>query len=117
MNQTNCQSLVYKREAFLRDGQHDPELRMFLDDWEGVISLLDAGHRGVMIPEPLFLYRIRAGSIFRSQTGLWDLNTERIIAKHRNLYNTWGAEVASFLNANGPNNFYHIAGKESALRR
>ncbi|RCW43687.1 glycosyltransferase involved in cell wall biosynthesis [Halopolyspora algeriensis] len=115
MNQTNCQSLVYKREAFLQDGEHDSDLRMFLDDWEGVISLLAGGHRGVMIPEPLFRYRIRGDSIFRTKTGLWSLNNEKIVSKHRHLYNTWGAEIAAFLNANGPNNFYHVAGKQSQL--
>lgn len=117
MNQTNCQSLVYKREAFERDGMHDPDLRMFLDDWDGVIALLAGGHRGVMIPEPLFLYRIRTGSIFRSNHNLWDLNYEKITTKHRALYNEWGAEVAAFLNANGPNNFCHVAGKASTLRK
>lgn len=117
MNQTNCQSLVYKREAFERDGWHDPDLRMFLDDWAGVISLIAGGHRGVMIPEPLFEYRIRPGSIFRSTTGLWDINYEKIVRKHRDLYNNWGADISAFLNANGPNTFYHIAGKESALHK
>lgn len=117
MNQTNCQSLVYKRKAFERDGWHDPELRMFLDDWEGVISLLAGGHRGVMIPEPLFNYRIRIGSVFRSTGGLWDINYEKITQKHRDLFNIWGADIAAFMNINGPNNFYHIVGKESALKK
>ena len=107
----------YKREAYLRDGWHDPELRMFLDDWEGVIALLAGGHRGVMIPEPLFRYRIRPGSIFRSSHNLWDLNYEKITTKHEALFNRWGADVAAFMNANGPNNFYHVAGKHSALRK
>lgn len=117
MNQTNCQSLVYKRAAFESDGWHDPDLRMFLDDWEGMISLLAGGHRGVMIPEALFEYRIRPGSIFRSSGGLWDINFEKITRKHRELYDEWGGEIAAFLNVNGPNNFYHIAGKESTLRK
>ena len=117
MNQTNCQSLVYKRAAFARDGLHDPDLRMFLDDWEGVIALLAAGHRGVMIPEPLFRYRIRAGSVFRTRQDLWDLNYEKITRKHPDLFNAWGADLTAFLNANGPNRFYHVAGKDSGLRR
>lgn len=117
MNQTNCQSLVYKREAFERHGQHDPDLRMYLDDWEGVIALLAAGHRGVMIPESLFEYRIRPNSIFRSNNSLWDINYEKITQKHRALYNEWGADIAAFLNANGPNTFYHIAGKPSTLQK
>ena len=117
MNQTNCQSLVYKRAAFERNGWHDPDLRMFLDDWEGVISMIAGGHRGVMIPEALFEYRIRPGSIFRSTGGLWDINYEKITQKHRHLYNEWGSDIAAFMNVNGPNNYYHIAGKRSSLRK
>lgn len=117
MNQTNCQSLVYKREAYLRDGWHDPDLRMFLDDWDGMISLLAGGHRGVMIPEPLFGYRIRAGSIFRSGGGLWDINYGKITRKHAALYDRWGAFLAAFLNVNGPNRHYHIAGKPGTMPR
>lgn len=98
-------------------GWHDPDLRMFLDDWEGVIALLAGGHRGVMIPEALFEYRIRPNSIFRSTHNLWDLNYEKITQKHRGLYNRWGADIAAFMNANGPNNFYHIAGKASGLNK
>jgi len=117
MNQTNCQSLVYKREAYLRDGWHDPALRMFLDDWDGMISLLAGGHRGVMIPEPLFEYRIRAGSIFRSSGSLWDINYGKITRKHAALYDRWGAFLAAFLNVNGPNRHYHIAGKPGTMPR
>nr|WP_321460251.1 glycosyltransferase [uncultured Cohaesibacter sp.] len=117
LNQTNCQSLVYKRAAFEDSGWHDPDLRMYLDDWEGVISLIAGGHRGVMIPEALFEYRIRANSIFRSNRSLWDINFEKITHKHRDLYNHWGADIAAFMNVNGPNKFYHILGKESALSR
>lgn len=116
VNQTNCQSLVYRRDVFLRDGLHDPDLNMFLDDWEGVIALLAAGHRGVMIPEPLFRYRIRGNSIFRTNTALWDINFEKITRKHSDIYDQWGAEVAAFLNANGPNHLYHVLGKPSPLK-
>ncbi len=117
MNHTNCQSLVYRREIYMNSGMHDPSLNMFLDDWEGVISLVAAGHLGVMIPEPLFGYRIRANSIFRSNNSLWDINFEQITRKHSQAYSKWGAELVAFLNANGPNNFYHIAGKPSALQK
>lgn len=117
MNQTNCQSLVYRRKVYVEDGQHDPDLHMFLDDWEGVIKLLDAGHLGVMIPRPLFQYRIRTDSIFRMKANLWDLNLEKLATKHPAIFNEWGSELVAFLNANGPSNMYHIAGRPSGFSR
>lgn len=115
-NSTNCQGLVYWRGAFERAGQHDPELRMFLDDWESTIGLMAAGYHGVMIPNALFRYRIRNSSIFRSKQGLWALNYEKIALKHQDYYNKWGAEITCFMNANGPNTCYHIPGFPSSLQ-
>jgi glycosyltransferase involved in cell wall biosynthesis len=116
-NMTNCQGMVYWREAFLEAGKHDPELRMFLDDWESVISLMAAGLRGVMLPQAKFRYRIRDASIFRSKRGLWDVNFEKIARKHAAYYDKFGAEIAAFLNANGPNTHYHVPGHRSGYRR
>jgi glycosyltransferase involved in cell wall biosynthesis len=115
-NLTNCQGLVYWRAAFLEAGKHDPSLRMFLDDWESVISLMAAGLRGAMLPAPLFRYRIRDASIFRSKRGLWEVNYEKIATKHAAYFNRFGAEIAAFLNANGPNTNYHIPGQPSGHR-
>ena len=111
-NSTNCQGLVYWRDVFLKSGQHDPDLNMFLDDWESTISLLADGFHGVMIPEALFRYRIRDESIFRSKADLWSLNYAKITQKHAGLYNEWGAEITAFMNANGRNTNYHIPGFE-----
>lgn len=114
-NSTNCQGLVYWRAAFEKAGEHDPDLRMFLDDWESTIALMAAGYYGVMIPEALFRYRIRSASIFRSKRGLWALNYEKIALKHRAYFDKWGAEIACFMNANGPNEFYHNPGHPTGL--
>lgn len=113
-NSTNCQGLVYHRDVFLQHGRHDPDLAMFLDDWEATIALMAAGYRGVMIPEALFRYRVRDHSIFRSRAALWEINYEKICTKHRALFDRWGAEIAAFMNANGPNRLYHIPGLPSA---
>lgn len=115
-NLTNCQGLIYWRAAFLEAGRHDPDLRMFLDDWDSVISLMAAGLRGAMLPAPLFRYRIRESSIFRSKRALWEVNYEKIATKHAAYFNRFGAEIAAFLNANGPNANYHIPGQPSGHR-
>ncbi len=107
MNTVNAQALIYRRSAFLAAGRHDPALNMFLDDWESTISLVDNGYRGVMIPHPLFRYRIRPDSIFRSGTPRWVGNYGMITEKYAHTFSRYATEITRFLNANGPNHLYH----------
>lgn len=106
-NTTNCQGLVLRREAFQAAGGHDRGLGMFLDDWEATIAMLVRGIRGVMIPHPLFRYRVRQGSIFRSRADRWAANYDYIVRKHAAAYAHHAPEIIAFLNANGPNPDYH----------
>lgn len=106
-NMVNAQALIYRRAAYLDAGLHDPALQMYLDDWEATISLLAAGYRGVMIPHPLFRYRIRPNSIFRSGTQRWATNYQMIVDKHAAAFRDYAPQIVKFLNANGPNNLYH----------
>lgn len=105
-NTTNCAGIVVRRQAYLDHGQYDKNLRMFLDDWEGTIALMCAGVRGVMIPQPLFNYRIRPGSLFRDKRHLWERNYSYIAEKHSVTFARYSPEIVSFLNANGPNTEY-----------
>jgi glycosyltransferase involved in cell wall biosynthesis len=114
-NLTNCQALVCKRGAFIEAGEHDINLKMFLDDWEGTISLISKGYFGVMLPEALFHYRIRDDSIFRSRKTMWITNYEYIVEKHSKLFASHAPEIIKFLNANGPNYLYHLPGFPSEL--
>lgn len=114
-NMTNCQGIVIRKEAFLAYGQHDKDLRMFLDDWESTVNMLAHGVRGVMLPHGLFKYRIRSGSVFRTHTGLWHHNYEKIVKKHLDAFKEYAGDMILFLNENGPNTFYHNPTYESAL--
>lgn len=106
-NTTNCQGLVVRRAAYLAAGGHDGGLNMFLDDWEATIAMLALGIRGVMLPQPLYRYRIRPGSTFRAGSAQWTVNYEYIVAKHAAIYSKHAPEIIAFLNANGPNSGYH----------
>src|SRR5690606_2857468 len=61
-------SSLLRRSAFARVGGFDESLpdHEDLDLW---ISLLAAGSRGEVLPEPLLRYRVRAGSRFRRAVG------------------------------------------------
>lgn len=110
MNNTNCQALIYRRTLYEAHGQHDPALRMYLDDWDGVLGMLENGCFGVMLPEALFNYRQRSGSIFQAGRSLWHRNYAYILRKRQRLAARNAVEMALFLNANGPNENPNLLG-------
>jgi glycosyltransferase involved in cell wall biosynthesis len=64
MNTINGAALV-RREAILAVGGWDESMRDGCEDWDLWLTLLERGHRGVIIPEVLFHYRRRPGSMSR----------------------------------------------------
>ena len=106
-NTLNSSALVYKREAFLEAGRNDPALEYGLEDYDSVISLLASGHRGVTLPERLFRYRVRKGSMFRRLTLHKILYSQQhIAARHAGLYGQYAVQLFDLLNANGPSHAY-----------
>jgi len=102
-NPVNSSSLVYKRAAFLAGGLNDKKADYGLEDYDSVISMLRHGFNGVVIPEPLFHYRVRRGSMFRQATPEKLLYSNRYIAeKNKDYYTRFATQVINILNANGP---------------
>jgi len=119
-NTINTSALIYKRETFLHAGRNDSKM-MFqgLEDYESVISIISSGYNGIVLPEPLFLYRVRPDSMIRGISRNKKLLLHQYIAeKHKQFYATFAAEVLGLLNANGPGILlsnptldYHLAEK------
>ncbi|HKG02350.1 MAG TPA: glycosyltransferase [Conexibacter sp.] len=67
---TVCTAAPVRREALLAVGGFDerPELDGY-EDWAIAIALVEQGHRGAIVPERLFRYRIRPGSKTTERTG------------------------------------------------
>jgi glycosyltransferase involved in cell wall biosynthesis len=102
-NPVNSSSLVYKRQAFLAGGLNDPQVGYGLEDYESVINMLHHGFNGVVIPEPLFEYRVRTGSMIRGLTLEKQLYSYKYISKkHDQYYTKFASPVFNLLNANGP---------------
>ncbi|THU33532.1 glycosyltransferase [Niastella caeni] len=102
-NMINSSALVYRTTVFTQSGWNDPALEYGLEDWESVINLTKNGWKGVVIPEKLWLYRIRKKSMARSFTREKLLFSYRYIAeKHSAFYSIFAAELTGLLNANGP---------------
>ncbi len=106
-NPLNTSALVYRRAVFLRYGLNDPQFRHGLEDYDSLLSLLENNCRGVSIPDPYFKYRVRHGSMLRRMTAPITMTTyERLIEKHKRLYQQYADEVISLINTNGPGYWY-----------
>ena len=62
-----CISSLFRRRLWEQFGGGDPSLAA-AEDWDFWLRALERGHRGAVVPEPLFRYRIRRGS--RDERGL-----------------------------------------------
>jgi glycosyltransferase involved in cell wall biosynthesis len=106
-NPINSSGLVYKTSAFLRAGLNDKAAGYGLEDYESVVSMMAAGYNGVAIPEFLFRYRVREGSMSRDISKAKLLYSYKYISeKHRAYYAGHSIELINLLNANGPGIFF-----------
>lgn len=106
-NSVNSSALVYKKAAYLAGGAHDKDVDYGLEDYGSVINMLANGHRGVVLPECLFFYRIRPDSMYRSLTRHKVLHSYQYISsRHEELYRQYAPQLFNLLNANGPSFAY-----------
>jgi glycosyltransferase involved in cell wall biosynthesis len=94
--------LVYVKKHYLNSGMNDRKLEYGLEDWDGVIGMIENGYRGVVLPEKLYHYRVRTGSMarkFNEPKLLYSI--KYITEKHITLYKEYAAEVNGLLHANG----------------
>ena len=102
-NMINSSALVYRRSVFLEHGMNDSRMVFGMEDYDSVLSIIESGNRGVVLPEALWNYRIRKNSMARAFTRDKQLYLYRLISlKHKELFAAYADEVANLLNANGP---------------
>jgi len=106
-NLVNSAALVFKRNSFLFAGKNDLGFTFKgLEDYDTVISVLENGYNGVVIPEILFYYRVRPDSMIRGISTIKKLSIARYISeKHKEFYGTFATEIFNLSNANGPGIF------------
>ncbi|MDN3654411.1 glycosyltransferase [Ferruginibacter paludis] len=102
-NSVNSSALVYRKESFLKAGLNDAAMIYGMEDYDSVINMVKNGFQGVVIPEPLWNYRIRKNSMARAFTNDKQLYLYRLISeKHADFYATFATDISNLLNANGP---------------
>jgi glycosyltransferase involved in cell wall biosynthesis len=103
-NLVNSSALVYKRESFLCNGLNDSSM-LFpgWEDYESVVSMVAGGNNGVVLPETLFMYRIRKNSMVRMLSREKKILLHQFISqKHTHLYSAFTNEIFNLQNTNGP---------------
>jgi glycosyltransferase involved in cell wall biosynthesis len=84
-NQLNYCSL-YRREVWEAVGGYNPNMVQGYEDWDFWVGAVEHGYRARRIPEPLFSYRIRPGSMY-SEALSHDAQLQRQIREnHPSLY-------------------------------
>ena len=85
-NQATC-VCVFRRTLWQSVGGFHTSLAVpgvEISDWDFWLSLLERGHRGVVLPELLFEYRIRTGSMSYEMysTGRWPALITELVRRH-----------------------------------
>ena len=85
---------LFRREAWERAGGYCEELSG-MHDWDLWIGILEAGYRAEVVPEILFEYRVRPGSMYAttSQPENYARLVGRIVERHASLYQHWWRDV------------------------
>ena len=106
-NPVNSSALVYKKNAFLAGGINDKKVDYGMEDYDSVVNMLSNGFNGVVLPEILFYYRVRTGSMFRNITLEKLLYSSSYIAtKYKSYYIKFAVQIINLLNTNGPGYLY-----------
>lgn len=107
-NMVNSSALVYRTTHFLTSGKNDPTMIYGMEDYESIINMVKLGYQGVILPEILWNYRIRKGSMAQSFNRYSEQYLYRkIAAKHNDFMKEYAEEVTNILNANGPGMSYN----------
>jgi glycosyltransferase involved in cell wall biosynthesis len=77
---------LFRREVWERAGGYNPNMVWGYEDWDFWISCAEKGFKAHLIPEPLFLYRVKAQSMYATALA-HDLELRaRIVLNHPTLY-------------------------------
>ncbi|WP_053959893.1 glycosyltransferase [Sulfobacillus thermosulfidooxidans] len=103
-NTINSSGIVIRRRALLDAGLSHQDMAYGLEDYETIVHLIAKGYRGVVIPEPLFDYRVRSNSRSKSNRhdARWIYLYDVIRERHARVFSQYAEEVMGLLNANGP---------------
>ncbi len=92
-NLFTCTSL-FRREAWEAAGGYNPNMTRGVEDWDFWIGCGEKGFVGQRIPEPLFFYRAKEGSMIHTLQPHLPAMFARIILNHPKLYGPEAVKLA-----------------------
>ncbi len=102
-NMVNSSGIVAKKDHFITYGLNDRDFLYGMEDYDSVISMVKNGCGGVVLPQCLWNYRIRKGSLAQSFNKYSKNYLYRLIAKkHADFFSVYVEDVVNLLNSNGP---------------
>ena len=103
-NTVNSGGIVIRRSALQEAGLNNTDMIHGLEDYESTVHLIAQGYRGVVIPEPLYRYRVRKNSRTRVHVhdDRWIYLYDVIRQHHQDMYAHYAEPIMGLLNANGP---------------
>jgi len=108
-------TLVFRKSSFLSHGKFDPGFEYGMEDWDAVVSMIENSYGGLVLPEPLFNYRVRKKSMARNFTVVKRLFLHQLMAdKHKKIYQQYGPKLVHLFNANGSGLFIDNPTKQGA---
>jgi len=102
-NSLSSSCLVYRTKALLDGGANDPIMKYGMEDYDSVLSMVERGHKAIVITDPNLIYRITPGSMSQQfNYNCVSYLTELIAVKHAGLYSAYADQLACLYNESGP---------------
>ncbi|QYU66506.1 hypothetical protein J4558_16175 [Leptolyngbya sp. 15MV] len=97
MNTGGCSGALLRKDAVLDAGGYDRWPTSY-EDWDLWCALAERGHRGLILPEFLFHYRVRPDSMFRQESVGRDVPMRAyVINRHPRLAADWSRSLRVML--------------------
>ncbi len=98
---------VYRRKDFLIGGLNDIDMEYGMEDYNSLISMMECGYYGIVLPTIGYNYRIHKNSMSRgfnytNKQYLYEL----IASKHMDIFKHYSVDIIGILNDNGPGYLY-----------
>lgn len=96
---TICGSSLFRKVCWNEVGGYDENMKSGYEDWDFWISITKKGYTSIIVPAPLFKYRIRPHSMLSSSNSKRMEIIKYLSSKHQDLLNKYSKEIYLYAEA------------------